>query len=201
MPSATVCRRRARAMRTARRVSSCCDWRGATSTLSYRWTELGGQQRRTLMLDNAAKDDPRRCTVWRAAAAHRGEALPLPAPVDPAGGPAGFLLHGALFYSRPCKNCRLSEQERDRKAVDYFVLTRDPEFDPTTGKRTADIDGSCITSAHPDIDPFRGEFIVGFALNPQGAELLGVLTRKNVSERGPGGVGPAPTWGSFSMSS
>jgi SecD/SecF fusion protein len=151
--------------------------RGLLSTVSYRWIELGQPERRTLHLDNAARADPQRDAAWKEAAAHRGQALQLPDPIVQ----ADFLLRGALFYSRVCKNRNLTDKERGEKEVEYFVLTRDPEYDPATGQRSPDIDGSYLASVFPDRDP-SGRLVVGFAISPAGAELFGALTRKNVRE-------------------
>jgi SecD/SecF fusion protein len=163
--------------------------RGLKSTVSYSWVELGQVERRTLNLDNAAKDDPQRDAVWREAAANRDKAVRLRGAIGPGGGQAGFLLQGAVFYSRACKDRNLPEQDRIRKEVDYFVLARDPEFDPATGARTAAIDGSFLSSAYADRDA-TGRPTIAFSLNAAGADLFGALTRKNVAEGVAGGERP-----------
>jgi preprotein translocase subunit SecD len=151
----------------------------STSTVSYSWVELGPPEQHALNLDRAAGDDPQRGHAWKEASAHRGEALKLPEPS--AAGEKTFLLQGALFYSRACEDRHLAEQERRDKEVDYFVLARDPEFDPVTGQRTAAVDGSYLASVFADRDA-TGRPIVAFTLNPAGAELFATLTRKNSSE-------------------
>ncbi len=156
--------------------------------MTYSWVELGQLERRSLNLDNAARTDPQRNRAWNEAALHRGEALKLPEPGPGAGGQSQYLLQGALFYSRKCEDRNLPEEERRKKEVEYFVLARDPEFDPDTGKRTKAIDGSLLSSAYPDKDNV-GRPIVGFSFGPEGAGLFGTLTRKNVAE----GSGPDAT--------
>jgi SecD/SecF fusion protein len=155
--------------------------RGQKSTVSYSWVELSEAERRSLNLDNAARDDPRRDAAWKEAFAHRGKARQLPETHEGA-----LMMQGALFYSRACKDGNLPEEERRKKDVDYFVLARDPEFDPVTGKHTPDIDGTYLASAHADRDA-TGRPVIGFTLNAAGAELFGTLTRKNVTEGPPGG--------------
>jgi preprotein translocase subunit SecD len=138
-----------------------------------------------LSLDNASRDDPQRDLAWKEASLHRGEAVKLPAP-DPRGHEHGFLeLQGALFYSRVCEVPNIPERAPHDNEIEYFVLARDPEFDPATGKRTPDIDGSCLAAAYPDRDS-SGRPQVAMAFNPRGAELIGMLSRKNVTERGNG---------------
>jgi SecD/SecF fusion protein len=162
--------------------------RGLKSTVTYRWVELGQMERRDLNLDNAARDDPQRTHVWAEAALHRGEARPLRDIIQGDLDSFRALLAGALFYSRPCEDRNLSETDRRSKAVEYFVLARDPEFDSATGKRTPDIDGRLLSSVYPDRDP-TSRPMLGFTFSRAGADLFGTLTRKNVSEvAGPEGA-------------
>jgi preprotein translocase subunit SecD len=92
--------------------------------------------------------------------------------------PLPWLMQGALFYARPCTNRKLTEEDRDRKRFDYFVLAREPEIDTATGLPTPSIDGSLLTRARPTTS---GEMpAVAIDFNPKGAALLGELTRKNV---------------------
>jgi SecD/SecF fusion protein len=163
--------------------------RGYKSTVTYSWVELGQLERKSLNLDNAAKNDPQRNRAWVAAYSNRGKALKLPEPTLNAAGQQQYLLQGALFYSRKCEDRNLPEEERRQKEVEYFVLARDPEFDPSNPNiRTPDIDGSLLVSAYADRDNV-GRPIVGFTFGPVGADLFGTLTRKNVTE----GSGPEST--------
>jgi SecD/SecF fusion protein len=158
--------------------------RGSPSIVTYSWVELGPQERRALNLDNAARTESGRNAGWHLAKNARGkEALQLP---ELAGSTERFLLQGALFYSRECEDRNLPEDERRKKEVEYFVLTRDPEFDQTVGGknsevRTPKIDGSYLTNAYgapgSDLRP-----TVHFSFNNTGGELFGNITRKNVSE-------------------
>jgi SecD/SecF fusion protein len=157
--------------------------RGLTSTVSYSWVGLSAIELRLLNLDNAAKDELHRDLAWKDAFAHRGQAVKLREAIPHAAEQRSLLLQGALFYSRVCEDRNLPEKDRREMQVDYFVLARDPEFDPATGKRTPDIDGSCLASVHADRDA-NGRPMVGFALNPEGADLIGTLTRKNGTEDG-----------------
>src|SRR5262245_48103505 len=63
------------------------------------------------------------------------------------------LLEGALFYSRECKDQNLPEEEFAAKPFEYFVLARDPEIDPATGKATPRIDGSYLLAAYRSPGP------------------------------------------------
>jgi SecD/SecF fusion protein len=157
------------------------------SAVTYRWVELGPQERRALNLDNAARTDSTRNTAWHAAKNNRNKAITLPEMAGAAQGPG--LLQGALFYSRECKDRNLPEEERRNKEVEYFVLTRDPEFESETSEiRTPKIDGSYLVSAYggpgADLRP-----TVHFTFNTAGGELFGNITRKNVSEDSSGPAG------------
>ncbi|HZZ81633.1 MAG TPA: protein translocase subunit SecD [Gemmataceae bacterium] len=158
--------------------------RGAPSIVTYSWVELGPQERRALNLDNAARTDSARSTTWQIAKKDRDKAaLQLP---DRRGGDK-LLLQGALFYSRDCVDRNLPEDERRKKEVEYFVLTRDPEFDQAVGGeasevRTPKIDGSYLVNAYGHTDVSGPT--VHFQFNNTGGELFGNITRKNISEAG-----------------
>lgn len=157
--------------------------RNQKSTVTYSWVELGPQQRQELNLDNAAKTDPARGTAWHEAFKSRNLAdkLRIPGGITPR-----YYLQGALFYSRECKDSNLPETERRNKAVEYFVLCRNPEIDPATGTPTKTIDGDYLVSATGSSE--QGRPTVLFSFNNTGAELFGNLTRKNVpSDQGPEG--------------
>jgi SecD/SecF fusion protein len=149
---------------------------GQQSVVAYRWVELGPSERKSLALDNAAQDDPKRNHAWQQAAKARGKATTLTYP----GGDLP-LMRGALFLSRVCVDKSLPGEERKAKAVEYFVLVREPEIDPQTGKATPKLDGSYITEvkAAKTLDDRPA---VGFTFNPKGAELVGKLSGKNVPE-------------------
>jgi SecD/SecF fusion protein len=151
--------------------------RGARSKVTYRWVELGRQERLQLGLDNAAEKDKGRGQAWKVMAEARanGVATPLPSPGDPVG---RKLLHGALFYSRECKDRNLPEEDRKAKKYEYFVLARNPEIDPTTGQPTPSVDGSYLLSASSQ--RAGGRPAVAFTFNAKGGSLLHTLTEKNV---------------------
>lgn len=162
--------------------------RGQKSYVTYSWVELSRQQRHDLNLDNAAKDDPARSAIWKKAETKIDEAFTLE---DFRGQP---YFKGALFYKRLSRDRNMNPEERDRKKYDYFVLTRDPEFEQSAkGEilkdaddkpiRTPRIDGSYLISAtagtSSDLRP-----AVHFAFNALGAKLFGDITSKNVPDEG-----------------
>src|SRR5262249_32629171 len=109
------------------------------SKVNYRWVELSAPERRALALDSAAKDDQKPSATWKELARARGQAIQLPVP----GEKGKLLMQGALFYSRPCRNKDLTEEQRQTKQVDYYVLVRNDEFDPKTGKVRPALTGRC----------------------------------------------------------
>src|SRR5262249_26232105 len=123
--------------------------KGAKSHVTYSWVELGPAELRQLKLDAASKDDSKRNETWKEAAKFRGKATTLVAP----GGSKQKLLQGALFYSRECKDQNLPEEELAAKPFEYFVLARDPEIDPATGKAMPRIDGSYQLAAYKSPGP------------------------------------------------
>lgn len=155
------------------------------STVRYEWVELGPQERKSLNLDNAAKNDPdpMRSHAWKEAFFRSKSEVAFHIPDRPQG--TRNILQGALFYRRDCKNRNLPEEERRRKEVEYFVLTRTPEYDANDAtKQTPKIDGSYLTSAMSSL----GDGInpsVHFSFNNEGGRLFGSITRKNV----PSGAG------------
>lgn len=152
--------------------------RGAPSYVTYSWVELGPQERRALNLDNAARTDPQRNFAWHQAKNSRNLASHL----NYSASSTEKMLQGALFYSRECKDRNLPDEERRKKEIEYFVLTRDPEFESERSEvRKPKIDGSYLISAAgrqgEDLKP-----TVSFSFNPTGGALFGEITRKNVSE-------------------
>jgi preprotein translocase subunit SecD len=153
------------------------------STVTYRWVQLGPEAQRLLGLDNAAGKDPKRDAAWKRAKEMRGKATQLPWPDGTDRGPNRHLLQGALFYSRECRNAKLTAVERDRIQVEYFVLVREPEFDPgdpTGQKRAAVVSGKHITKATVDRGPDKQPHLA-VQLNAEGGQLLAELTGKNAS--------------------
>ena len=165
--------------------------RGQKSRITYSWVELGPQERKLLGLDNASEFDPKRNETWVRANRMRGKATTLKEPSSTSG---RLWLQGALFYSRKCEDRNMPEEERRNKAVEYFVLTRDPELDPKAPEgdlsqetielwRTKKIDGGKLRSAMsgmgPDLRP-----AVHFTFTEAGGDLFGNLTRKNIPGSG-----------------
>jgi SecD/SecF fusion protein len=146
--------------------------RNNKSKVTYSWVELGPQERRQLGLDNAARNDTGRNSVWLQAKTERYKATQLK---DLSGRQT---LQGALFYSRECKDRNLPEEERRAKDIEYFVLARNPEIDPETNQSTEAITGKYLVSAYADRQNVTAA--VAFSFNSKGAELFGNLTRKNV---------------------
>ena len=158
------------------------------SQVTYSWVELGPQERRALNLDNAAETDGTRSKAWQEAKQFRGRATRLKDPTSTSG---RHLLEGALFFSRECLDKNLPEEERKEKAVEYFVLARDPELDPKMAadlpvekRRTPRIDGSRIRSAESAVG-VNNIPAVHFSFAAEGGDLFGNLTRKNVPSGGP----------------
>lgn len=152
--------------------------KGSPSYVTYSWVELGPQERRSLNLDNAARTDSQRNAAWYQAAQQRNFATHLTFQA----GATEKMLQGALFYSRECKDRNLPEEERRQKEIEYFVLTRDPEFEDENSEiRKPKIDGSYLTNAQArqgdDLRP-----TVAFSFNNEGGNLFGNITRKNVSD-------------------
>jgi SecD/SecF fusion protein len=154
------------------------------SIVKYEWVELGPQERKSLNLDNASKNDPdpRVSHRWKEAffKSKSDKAFNI---TDVPGGNKN-ILQGALFYRRESKNRNLPEDERRKKDVEYFILTRTPEYDPAdTSKQTSKISGDFLTNAMSSMDGVSPA--VHFTFNNEGGRLFGNITRKNV----PSGTG------------
>jgi SecD/SecF fusion protein len=155
--------------------------RGGESQVTYRWVELGPQERQQLFLHNAALQDATaggRAQAWSYLAARRGKATTIPTFASSDANDK-FLLQGALFYSRECQDRNMPEEERRRKKYEYFILVRNPEIDPATNHETPKIDGSYLVNAsnQPSGD---GRPAVSFTFNNKGGNLFREVTRKNV---------------------
>jgi SecD/SecF fusion protein len=137
---------------------------------TYSWVELGQEVRQALGLDNAAKDDgdARRRSMWEQAAEARkqGKAIVVPG-------------SQTLLYSRDCKDIKLPADRRKNKAVEYFVLTRDPEINPRTGE-SEPITGRDLSNATAAIDQENLRPSVHFSFNSHGGDLFYDVTSKNV---------------------
>jgi preprotein translocase subunit SecD len=138
---------------------------------TYTWLEVSPAELHSLhLLDDGKEDDPfehMRASV--AEARDKGEAVHLS-------------VANLLLYSRPCRNQKLTEAERDQKEFDWFLLSRDPERDLITGEPKT-ITGADIDKARIG-DNLRGEPAVRFHLNDRGSKLFYELTSQNKPEPG-----------------
>ncbi len=158
--------------------------RGAESTVTYSWVELGKQERQQLGLNNNAENEPGRGRAWNEMQRARSEGKATELSWTGAAGDKK-LLEGALFYSRVCEDRNLPEEERRKKKYEYFVLCRNPEIDPATGEETPKVDGRYLTRAYRQDS--EGRPAVSFEFNAAGGALFRDLTRKNVPSGGGGG--------------
>ncbi len=148
------------------------------SIVTYSWVELGPQERQQLGLNNAARTEPGRGDNWFKMKSAREQGTPATQLDIPLDAKNRKQLGGALFFSRVCEDRNLPEEERRKKQIEYFVLTRNPEIDEKTGKETPRVDGTYLTSAAPNRE--GGQQGVSFTFDATGGELFGNLTRKNV---------------------
>ena len=149
---------------------------GQKSIVRYEWVELGPQERRSLGLDNAARTEVGRDYAWKEAyfLGKGNKAFRIPERQ----GSDKFVLQGALFCRRDSLNRNIPEEERRRKEVEYFVLTRTPEYDLVDrNKQTPKIGGEYLTNAMVSVSD---TVAASFAFNNEGARLFGNITRKNI---------------------
>ena len=154
--------------------------------VTYSWVELGEHEREILGLYEGGKENPAAEKTWQRMKKNCGTAFWLKDPFSRSG---RFLLNGALFYSRVCSDRNLKDDDRKKKAIDFFVLVRDRELDqnlpadlPLQKRRTPKIDGSYLTSACPekwDDSLFPNRWRLDLTFNPTGTELFRLLTRQN----------------------
>jgi SecD/SecF fusion protein len=146
------------------------------SRVTYSWVEIGKQERKALGFSNAAQTDPNQRTrqIWNKMEEKHDQAVQI---TDPSR-ERYQLWQGALFYRRDCKDRNLPEKERRNKRYEYFVLSRNPEIDPTTGEVSPAITGTYLSRAA--VDTHTGRPTVSFNFDSKGANLFGTLTRKNV---------------------
>ena len=157
--------------------------------VTYAWVELDRGLRQDLDLDNAAENatgvserypqEPRNA-LWNLAAEHRKKGTAFRSQV-PGGQPR---LSGLLLYSREAKDVRLPE-EAQRKKYEYFVLTREPERDKTTGEPKT-VSGKNLVSAAPGPDD-KGKPAVHFTFDSTGGSLFHELTSRNAPDNRPTG--------------
>jgi preprotein translocase subunit SecD len=151
---------------------------GNKSLVTYRWVEIGTNELLFLDLDNAAESDSKRNRTWKEAKIVRSEGKA--SVLEDMGFRGRKHASGALYYSRECRNRKLTEDERAQKKVEYFVLIRNPEIDPNDErqeKETPTISEKLVTGAkyRPDEDFPSLEV----QLNNQGAKLFATILRNN----------------------
>jgi hypothetical protein len=149
------------------------------SLVTYRWVEIGPNELHFLNLDNAAESDSKRNRTWNEAKIVRsaGKASMLE--------DLGFFgrrrhASGALYYSRECRNRKLTEDERAQKKLEYFVLVRNPEIDPDDEKQEIETptisENLVVAASHRKDEDFPS---VEVQLSNKGAKLFATILRKN----------------------
>ncbi|MBX7104414.1 MAG: protein translocase subunit SecD [Gemmataceae bacterium] len=139
---------------------------------SYMWVELDKTERMSLGLSNAMSGVSDR---WKKLAQARtdGKIVVDSFPHnDTKGGRSGEA--SFVFYSRPCLNEKLTEEERAKKQFEYFMLLRDPIRD-SAGKPQA-ITGERLRRA--EVNDF--DQAVSFDFDSEGGRMFGNLTSSNV---------------------
>lgn len=166
----------------------------AKSVVTYCWVRIGPQELKNLNLDNGAENDPKRNAAWKKAKEMRGLATSLPA--DSTG--MRQLYSGCLFYSRECKDATLTQEERNKIKVEYFVLARKTEIDPNDSKQEKEIDrigNKHITKTQDATNELApslkddGYRAIWLHFNAAGEKLLADLTGKNVPTKARNGDG------------
>ncbi len=131
-------------------------YRGGEAT--YRWIELGREERATLGLANGQSGDIR----WMAAEAARRAGRVLILARD---------WGSFLIYSRDCTSQKLTPGERKQKEFDYFALARESGAGKRVGgAHLAQVTRGLDRNLMPGID---------FAMNAHGEELFYEITDAN----------------------
>jgi SecD/SecF fusion protein len=135
--------------------------KGYKGHFTYKWIELGRQERHTLHLSNA-EEQKEGDTPWQQVAKAREKGTTFP-------------LGDNLLWTRPVSNpSRLPLKDRDKK-YEYFLLTRDPE-------RDKEITGQVLTSATEGSDKTGTGLAVHFHFNVEGGNRFYHLTSTNGPE-------------------
>jgi SecD/SecF fusion protein len=138
---------------------------------SYTWVELERTERQSLGLSNRNAGSP----LWNELAKARTDSkifvhkTPITDSEKGRSGQASF-----VFFSRPCVSEKLTEEERAKKQIEYFVLLRDPLKDDRG--RVKAITGERLRRA--DVEDFRQAVTFGF--DAEGGRLFGELTGANI---------------------
>lgn len=134
---------------------------------TYSWVELAPSELKNLGLHPDAVADAQHKDFRKEveAAREKGELL--------------FTPHQrAVLYSRPCRDDRMSKEDRNAKECDCFFLTREAAKDPKTGESKA-ITGKYLTQVSKVADA-TGRPAVNFRLNDKGGQLFYDLTSSNI---------------------
>jgi SecD/SecF fusion protein len=132
--------------------------------VTYRWVEVGKQERKSLGLDNAS--EAAGGANWQQAATDRAANR-----VTVLSG-----MNQVVLFSRKCQSARLSEADRNRKKFEYFLLCREPDVVDDVRQT---VTGKELVSAHPTTDR-KGDPVVGFEFNNLGGDRFFNVTNKNL---------------------
>lgn len=159
---------------------------------TYSWVELGPQERVALELANKLRVIPppengeidrlpNRGDAWT-----QMETARIQERATQLNGPGHRkLMQGALFYSRPCTNRNLNEEQRQKKQLDYFILTRNPAIDEN-GTLVAKGKPRAVTGHHLSnvysAPGFAGHPTIHFNFNETGGKLMRNLTESNLPD-------------------
>ncbi|HEV3144852.1 MAG TPA: hypothetical protein VGZ47_13265, partial [Gemmataceae bacterium] len=143
----------------------------------YAWVELARQERWLLGLDNEAEfkkpdndsePEQKRYRFWQQAAEARAQGKPLV-----------LRSYGStLLYSRLCENVKLSEEQRQTKKLEYFLLTRLPERAEDTAEKLS-VTGQDLMHVGSFPDPTSADTRIEFQFNKRGGERMHRLTSQN----------------------
>lgn len=140
---------------------------------SYSWFELSKDERRSLGLNNTAKETS---PNWKkvAEAREKGEAVVLLNDRVTSTDESKRGSTTMLIWSRKTENAQLSQAERDHKEFDYFILLRNP-ISPDMA-----LSGSYLVGAN--VNDMTGEKAVNFTFNARGGQIFSELTRENLPQ-------------------
>jgi hypothetical protein len=145
-------------------------------TFTYSWVELGKPQLRAFRLEGDTADHPDLAAQRKAIAEAREQ-----------GSAISFGWNRGLLYSRARRSSKRSEGDRNKKAVEYFMLVRDPP----QGKA---ITGRHLISVRSGVDS-KSQPAVLFRLDKGGGELMHELTSRN----GPTGPREEPRYAQLAI--
>ncbi|QVL33377.1 protein translocase subunit SecD [Telmatocola sphagniphila] len=136
---------------------------------TYSWAPIDDRYRTSLGLQNAneGKGD-----LWMKVAEARKEGKAY-LQVNRGNGDEGEgQVSSMLIYSRECKSLKLSQQQREERKYEYFILTRSSDSLKVGGSVT-------ITAREGNGFSNKGRNFLEFTLNSAGSSQFAKLTRKN----------------------